>query len=356
MFKRSNKKKESTKDRSILKLIKIPKITELIQPCLSSSEPISLTDDCLQALVDYLRLMTNDFDIKLAYLKEVNTTINRQLQLDDTKDIVYSLRETDQTSGGAMDYLREKLDILIEEREDLALDFLTFRETFDSIAPIDIPSKVQAFVASIVFLETDSWEEQLDYYRTRFLLQKTQDADQALKDDFIPDEEKSRGPSRDPLAKIKIQPEIPLSKQTYEISFLKKQNQELVSLVKTFNQLMIEAPEDFPYELLELSETTLQEKLVEQKEKSLVVGKELYALKREQGILTLKTYEIIQTLRSRLFNISGSIANRIFLTVGFKEMIAAANDVSLTDEARKVTIDKMITRFLRILGAIKPGA
>ncbi len=84
-------------------------------------------------------------------------------------------------------------------------------------------------------------------------------------------------------------------------------------------------------------------------------GKELYALKREQGILSLKTYEIIQTIRSRLLNISGSIASKKFLKNAFNELINTTRNEQIPIAAKKAELIKIITRLLRIIGELKPG-
>ena len=126
-------------------------------------------------------------------------------------------------------------------------------------------------------------------------------------------------------------------------------------LIKDYNILIEQIPNKYLDFILETSIDILKEKFPEQEKLSFDTGKEMYALKREQGILTLKTYEIVQTLRSRLLNISGSIASRVFLKKGFNELITHVQSNVLTEKEKRLTLHKEINRLLRILGELKPG-
>lgn len=337
-----------------MKLVLTPKIEKILNDCQTHiEESFPLSEECFDKLMIYISTACSGYEVKINYLKEQQTTENRQLQLTETKEVVYSLRETDSTTGDALSFLREKLDLLIEERENLVFKFLSFKEEIETTPLFELSSKIKSFVESITFIETESWEEQLDYYRTRFLLQREQETDQNLKDNFLPEDEKQKS-FRDPLAKIKTQVDIP-SKPVKIINLTKNHHQIIIPYTTKFNKLLLDASNSFNEEILEWSEETITEKLNQQEIISQEVGKELYALKREQGILTMKTYEIIQTIRSRLLNITGSIASRIFFKDGFKDLLQLSKNESLTDDDRKESIKKIITRFLRILGEIKPG-
>lgn len=135
----------------------------------------------------------------------------------------------------------------------------------------------------------------------------------------------------------------------------KTKKKEFISLVKKYNQLLNNLPETNSIELLKKDEGTIKQKLTDQKSMNFTLGKKLYGLKKEQGILTMKNYEIVQTLKSRLLNISGSIASRSFLGNGFKDLHKIALDEQLTEIQMKKQINKTITRLLRILGKLKPG-
>ncbi len=337
-----------------MKIVVTSKIVEIFNECQSHlEESPPLSEDCFDKLLAYISLACSGYTSKINYLKELKTTESRQSQLIETKEIVYSLRETDSTSGEALNFLKEKLDILLEERENLVLRFLTFREELETTPDFELPSRINQFIESISFIDTDSWEKELDYYRTRFLLQREQETDQELKDKFIPEAEKQRE-KRDPLAKIKVQVDITPSKPVIMINSNKNQQKILLPLLTQFNEITLEIPNSSLEEILEWSEEEINDKLTQQELLSQTVGKELYTLKREQGVLTLKTYEIIQTIRSRLLNITGSIASRVFLKDGFKDLQQLAGSDSQTEPNMKESINKIVTRFLRILGEIKP--
>ncbi|NHK30758.1 MAG: hypothetical protein FK730_05365 [Asgard group archaeon] len=353
MFKRS-KKISSSKTHSFSKLITTPKIVEMLKiPETISPDPFDLTDESYINLKNYLQDITSEADFRLKYSKELQTTEKRSKQLEETKRIVYSLRETDQTSDKALDFLKEKLDLLINEQADLAMKLLAFQEKLPLILINELEQQIETFLGSITFLETDSWEEDLDYYRTRFLMQREQeDIDEQLKQEFIPEDILA---NYDPLAKPRQKPTPRITKPVIMLKMSKKQSQESGQLIKDFNHLTEQIPNEYLDFIFETSIETLKEKFPEQEKLSFDTGKEMYTLKREQGIMTLKTYEIVQTLRSRLLNISGSIASRVFLKKGFNELITHIQNNALTEEEKRLTLHKEINRLLRILGELKPG-
>lgn len=313
-----------------------------------------LSNKQAEALKQYLEQFAVELEIRSKYHDELFTSKKREIQLAETKKVVFSLRETDQTSGDALDFLKVKMDLLIREKEDLALKFLSFREQIQKDAVSDVNSLVQNLLSEIVFIDTDPWEEGLDYYRTRFLMQKVQEEDEELKDEFIPEQdrldllihEKS-------LAKLDSEEE--LVKEKIPIYISKKYHQQLKILAKDYNLFITKIPGSVLHDVIETPFGELKEKLTQQEMRSFDTGKELYALKREQGILSLKTYEIIQTIRSRLFNISGSIASRNFLRNAFNELINTARDEQLPIDAKKAELVEITTRLLRIIGELKPG-
>ena len=75
----------------------------------------------------------------------------------------------------------------------------------------------------------------------------------------------------------------------------------------------------------------------------------MYTLKREQGILTLKTYELVQTLKSRLLNITGSIASRRFMKAALNDLLDIVNDSETVFEIKMEKITKDLKRLLRIV-------
>ncbi len=351
MFKQS--KKKSSK-QSFFRIIATSKIIELLKISESlSSDPINLTDESFVNLKNYLVNVSSEADFRLKYVKELQTLEKRSKQLEETKRIVYSLRETDRTSDKALDFLKEKLDLLINEQEDLAMKLLAFQEKLPQIPFNELGTQIEIFVESINFLDTDNWEEELDYYRTRFLMQREQEGlDEQLKKEFIPEDKLA---NYDPLAKPKEISDPKITKPTILLFLSKKHAQSISLLINDFNRLIEQIPNDYLNLILESPIDTLKERFPEQEKISFETGKEMYALKREQGILTLKTYEIVQTLRSRLLNISGSIASRVFLKNGFSELITHAKNETLTEENKRLTLHKEINRLLRILGELKPG-
>lgn len=353
MFKRS-KKKSSSKTHSHFKLTTTPRIIELLKISdRISLDPLDLSEESYISLKDYLLNISSEADFRLKYTKELQTTEKRSKQLEETKRIVYSLRETDQTSDKALDFLKERLDLLINEQENLVMKLLSFLEKLPQIPHNELEHQLEIFVESITFLDTDNWEEDLDYYRTRFLLQREQEGlDEQLKEEFIPQDILA---NYDPLTKPKEQPKPKITKPVIMLILTKKQSQEISQLINDYNRLTEQIPNKFLSQVLETPIEALKEKFPEQEKISFEIGKEMYALKREQGILTLKTYELVQTLRSRLLNISGSIASRVFLKNGFSELKTHAKNIALTEEEKRLTLHKEINRLLRILGELKPG-
>ncbi len=352
MFKRTQKKGQ---DSHRIILFTSSKIKTILS---ESSEPQQeqppLTNKQAEALTQYLEGFSKELDIRSKYHEELLTTKKRERQLTETKRVVFSLRETDQTSGDALAYLKEKMDILIREKEDLALKFLSFKEQLLSDAVGDVRVLVQNLVTDIVFIDTDEWEEDLDYYRTRFLMQKEQEEDDELKDEFIPDQDRLDLEIHEETLD-ELVPSEELAKEKITIFLSKKHYQQLKPLTKGYNLLITKIPGEFLFEVLEIPFEELKVKLKQQEMLSFDTGKELYALKREQGILSLKTYEIIQTIRSRLLNISGSIASKKFLKNAFNELINTARNEQMPIAAKKAELVKIITRLLRIIGELKPG-
>jgi hypothetical protein len=349
MFKRTQKK---TQDSPRLIIFTSSKIKAILAESYETQNPI--TKDQAEALKQYLEIFSEELDVRSRFHEELFTSKKREVQLVETKRVVFSLRETDQTSGEALDYLKEKMDILIREREDLALKFLSFREQIQSDNVNDVNILVQNLLEDIDFIDTDSWEEGLEYYRTRFLMQKEQEEDEELKDEFIPQKDRLEILAHEKsLTKIDLEDDLVKEKITVHLS--RKYQQQLKTLAKDYNIFVEKIPGKLLHEVLETPYEEIKDKLKIQEKLSFETGKELYALKREQGILSLKTYEFIQTIRSRLMNITGSIASRAFLKNAFNELKDTAQNEQLTREVKKAELVKIITRLLRIIGELKPG-
>ncbi|NHJ32150.1 MAG: hypothetical protein FK732_04755 [Asgard group archaeon] len=350
MFKRTQKK---TQDSPRIIIFTSSKIKAILSE--SSEQPQApLTNKQADALKQYLEVISKELEMRSKYHIELFTSKKREKQLNETKKVVFSLRETDQTSGDALDFLKEKMDILIQEKENLAFKFLSFRDQLQSDTVSDVGTLVQNLLSDIVFIDTDPWEEGLDYYRTRFLMQKEQEEDEELKDEFIPDQDRL-----DLLIHEKTIAELDLGeelvKEKIPVYLSKKHHQQLKGLVKDYNIFIEKIPGALLHEVLETPFDELKEKFKQQEMISFDIGKELYALKREQGILSLKTYEIIQTIRSRLLNITGSIASRNFMKNAFNELLSTARNEQLPINAKKTELIKITTRLLRIIGELKPG-
>jgi hypothetical protein len=320
----------------------------------SDSPHAQLSNKQAESLKQYLEQFAVELEIRSKYHDELFTSKKREIQLTETKKVVFSLRETDQTSGDALDFLKVKMDLLIQEKEDLALKFLSFREQIQKDAVSDVSNLVQNLLNEIEFIDTDPWEEGLDYYRTRFLMQKEQEEDEELKDEFIPEQDRLDLLIHEKSI-VKLDSEEELVKEKISINLSKKYHQQLKILAKDYNLLIEKIPGSLLHEVIETPFEELKEKLKQQEMTSFEIGKELYALKREQGILSLKTYEIIQTIRSRLLNIAGSIASRNFLRNAFNELINTARDEHLPIDLKKTDLVEITTRLLRIIGELKPG-
>jgi hypothetical protein len=337
-----------------MRLIQSPKVSQILQvDSTAASTPIILSDEVFPILLDYLTKVTADYEFRTKYAQEFDIKDKRSKQLEETKKVVFSLRETDQTSDTALNFLKDRLDLLIQEREDLSLKLLAFQEKLDAV-PIEIlGNHIESFIHSLSFLDTDAWEEELDYYRTRFLMQREQEEkDVELKQEFLTPDQLAK---YDPLSKPKDSPELKTTKSVILLSVSKKQFQQLSPVVKHYNQIADKTPKDSFELVLDTPIDTLKQQFPVMEKQSFDIGKEMYALKREQGILSLKTYEIIQTIRARVLNITGSLASRVFLKDGFKELAAIARDTALPEKQRRLKIKNEITRLLRILGKLQPG-
>jgi len=350
--KNSARKKSRQKKTTSLSVIITPKLLQVLHlpSPLSSSPALVLSDEQTAALKEYLKMATTNAEVKFKLLKALETLQKRTLQLTETKEVVTNLRESEETSTKALSFLKEKLDLLIEEREALIFKIATLQEELTSLPLSSCPEKILAFIKTIKFAETSSWEEELDYYRTRFLMQKDEDAPEIPAAQKISVEQALERP-RDPLSISKTIRPVKPTKPSMSL-LLSKTDAVVPSLVATYNQMVAALPENSSETLLELNEEELAAKLTEIEQTSMVTGKELYGLKREQGILSLKTYELIQTLKVRLFNISGAIASRSFLKSGLNELLAIARDDTLPEESKKQAVKQSLQRLLRILGEI----
>ena len=308
----------------------------------ADATPTILNDSLTEALIIFLQDESKRLDLLAKYAKELATTDLRTKQLKETKDVVYSLRETDKTSDQALDFLQEKLTILQEERDEHDRNLVAIISSVESIqTPLFLKEKVTEFVQNFTFVDTDSWEEELDYFRTRFLLQREQEEeDQRLKDEFLP---KTSSSNTATPAKV-------ISENDYFfIAVHKKYFTKLKYLIQEYNKIQLVQYTDSSVSLEEKSEKELHELIAKQEKVSFTVGREMYTLKREQGILTLKTYELVQTLKSRLLNITGSIASRRFMQDALDELYKLAFKSDLSFEDLRVTILKDLKRLLRIV-------
>jgi len=312
------------------------------------SSPMTLSAEQTGALIQYLKKATTNAESKLQLFKALEILHKRTLQLKETKEVVANLHESEETSTKALSFLKEKLDILTEERDELIFKIVALQEELITLPVAAYLEKILTFIKSIEFAETQNWEEELDYYRTRFLMQKDESIPEIPASQKISVEKALERP-RDPLSISKtVRPTKP-AKPSLSL-LLPKSASELPSLVATYNQMVNALPEASSEGFLELENEDLEAMLTETEKKSMITGKELYRLKREQGILSLKTYELIQTLKVRLFNISGGIASRAFLKSGLNELLQIARDDSITDEDKKQAVKRALQRLLRILG------
>jgi hypothetical protein len=352
VFRKKSSTKKGMKHTKTVFLYFSKTLPEILKTPSSIDSPIQIVDSQVKSLIDFFISNNKTLAIYLDYFEAQSLIKLREKQLDETKKVVYSLRETDQTSKDAMDFLKEKLTILVTEREDLALHFFAFRETLEQITiKQEIIKHTLEFINKITFVETVSWEKDLDYFRTRFLLQREQDeADQELKDQFIPDEEDIPEITLEDLKK-----EDEFTRNQIVIKFNRKHKDKLEPLIKEHNNISKDFPPRIEDELMGNDKQTIKAKIKSLEEEAFDVGKELYGLKREQGILTLKTYEIIQTIRSRLLNITGSIASRKFLLDAFNELHEILASEEYSPEIMKNEILNRITRLLRIIGKIDPS-
>ena len=308
--------------------------------------PTILKSNLTENLITFLQNESKRLELLTKYAKELATTELRRKQLIETKEVVYSLRETDKTSDDALDFLQEKLTILQKEREDQDMRILVMIEAIEQAnSPEIITEKTVAFVQEFEFVDTENWEEDLDYFRTRFLLQREQeDEDQRLKDEFLPEEHNSTSGRTDQSSTKDVQ-----ETDYFFIAVHKKYYTKLKYLIQEYNQIKRVQHPDSSIQLEDKSESELKELIAQQEKESFVVGKEMYTLKREQGILTLKTYELVQTLKSRLLNITGSIASRRFMKDALDDLLLIVNNSEMSFEEKKQKLLKDLKRLLRIV-------
>lgn len=339
MFGKRKKSKEKTYSLPIQ--IK-PEDTELLDFFSKIDLQIPLSDKQVKTFHSLLKERIAELKKREQLFQEFQTTKKREKQLKETKEVVFSLRETDKTSGDALDFLKEKLTILQQEQEDLILLALDAKEKVaNSSSEEELKTAIQKFLQSIALIDISNWEEDLDYYRTRFLMQKEQEKDLTLKEEFVPLEEKDQ-------LSFPQEEAIPINLQTMMIDINKKQFIKLKSDVQEYNSLLTQQVKVQAIYAEDHTEEEFITRVKNQEQKSFEIGKELYTLKREQGILSLKTYEIIQTIRSRLLNITGAIAARGFLDETFNELKLVL-DESLTFNEKREKLLKKITRIIRIL-------
>lgn len=330
------------RQHGLVEIAFVPELAKLFDiPYEERSDLIIVEKAKNEKLISYLKTEIASSEQKLKLIKEIEITTKRRKQLQETKDIVYSLRETDKTSDTALDFLKERLELLQKEREDVELTILASQEKLEKISTEnELKIFVVDFISQITFLNTDDWDKDLDYFRTRFLLQREQEEDQKLKEDFIEKDE------------VEIrESEIDMSYQFMKLSLAvhKKYFSKIKSLSIEFNKLVILNQKSLRIDINTNTETEIENLTKEQEKESFEIGKELYGLKREQGILTLKIYEIVQTLKSRLLNITGSMASRRFMKEAFNDIKRCSEDPTLTFYEKKDSITKEVARLLRIV-------
>ncbi|MHA1156409.1 MAG: hypothetical protein ACTSQK_09900 [Candidatus Heimdallarchaeota archaeon] len=310
-------------------------------------DPTILNSNLTEALIRFLQDESKRLTLLTKYAKELATTDLRSRQLHETKEVVYSLRETDSTSDEALDFLQEKLTFLQTEREDHDMNILVMIEALEQIQSQEaLLEDITSFVRIFTFINTDTWEDDLDYFRTRFLLQREQEEDdQRLKEEFIPEIDATK------QSKVGTSHHIRQATETeyFFIAIHKKYYTKLRHLIQEYNQIKLVQHPDSSVSLEEKSEAELEELITQQEKVSFTVGREMYTLKREQGILTLKTYELVQTIKSRLLNITGSIASRRFMKTALNDLLVIVNDSETTFETKMEKITKDVKRLLRIV-------
>ncbi len=309
--------------------------------------PTVLNSVLTEALILFLQDESKRLSLLTKYAKELATTDLRTRQLHETKEVVFSLRETDSTSDDALDFLQEKLTLLQTERENHDKCILVRIEALEQIQSQEtLLEVISSFVSVFSFIETNHWEADLDYFRTRFLLQRAQEEeDQRLKDEFLPEEtavqQSKEGSSQNVQQVTKT--------EYFFIAIHKKYYLKLKHLTQEYNQIKLLQHPDSSVSLEEKSDDELEELIAQQEKISFVVGKEMYTLKREQGILTLKTFELVQTLKSRLLNITGSIASRRFMKAALDDLLVIVNDSGTTFETKMEKTTRDLKRLLRIV-------
>ncbi len=310
-------------------------------------DPTILNSNLTEALIRFLQDESKRLILLTKYAKELATTDLRSRQLHETKEVVYSLRETDNTSDEALDFLQEKLTFLQTEREDHDMNILVMIEALDQIQSQEtLLEDITSFVRNFTFINTNTWEDDLDYFRTRFLLQREQeDDDQRLKEEFIPDGDTPQQSKEGTSHHIRQATET----EYFFIAIHKKYYTKLRHLIQEYNQIKLLQHPDSSVSLEEKSEDELEELIAQQEKVSFAVGREMYTLKREQGILTLKTYELVQTIKSRLLNITGSIASRRFMKTALNDLLVIVNDSETSFEIKMEKITKDVKRLLRIV-------
>jgi len=330
------------KQHGLIEIIYAPEITNVLKITKEAiSEMVVLEKSHCEKLIEFLKTEISSSEIKLDLIKEMDTTSNRKNQLIEAKDIVFSLRETEKTSDTAMNFLQERLNLLQKEREDIELQILVFQEKFESSYTEEaLQSLVETFTSEIKFQNTEEWDKDLDYFRTRFLLQREQETeDQKLKAEFLPENYVERSTAQEEKQKSQI----------IRLAIHKKYFEKIKSLSMQYNRLKVLSQKTQIQDIDEKSDEEIKDLIKTQESESFEIGKELYTLKREQGILTLKTYDIVQTLKSRLLNITGSLASRRFMKEALVDLKNYSQDMTLSFTEKKQIIIREVARLLRIV-------
>lgn len=345
MFQKFFGKKSVTKKVTIINTPKISKILNIDQTTVKEKE--SLENNEYEELKAYFLSICEGREKRTQYLQAIMTTQTRTRDLKETKEIVTDLREVERTSQEALSFLEEKIQLVKQEKERLRTIFSQLYNDLLQNQIMELEQQIERTINQMSLIDTSEWEGKLDHIRNRFLMQKEQETDMnEQKEKVIQGEEKK---TITDLKMTTVKKTDSILKNTLLLNFTAQQAKELLPCIENFETLAEKTPSDLMDEVFESPQEALDDRINEQIKMSSEIGQELFTLKKEQAILTLNTYEMVQTVKSRTMNIGGFMAERSFFNDNIKELLSQSQNGNLSYQEKKEKLLKTVQYFLQIL-------
>jgi hypothetical protein len=304
---------------------------------ISTTPSLTLSNEQVLQLSNWLKKNKNLFQLQIRLLEAKKELDESSSKLSEVTTTVTSIQELlDETTKG-YNFTLEKIALFKEERNILSKKIEPLIETLQKAHSKKALSKylLETF-ESVTLQDHTPWLPKIQALQERFLVQKP---DQNL--DFKKNQETKRT-GNDPLRPKKEEPKIdqPVLHFSMKVELIfQKLSKELLSELKVFNDLQKRMA---VFQILEStnSKDRLKKDLAEKKKQITEVNSKFYKLKRQEGISNLKLHDTIQSLRSKLINISGFLADReILLTTIHKLKKLSKSPTKTTEELRSKMIE-----------------